>query len=308
MAESPTTNPSGDGFELKASKRRWWLLGGGIVVVLVAALLIVNATKSDAKGFGTTLQVAWDSNPQEEQIINYVAKEIAPDYGIKIVPKQFGDVNAQYRAVSDGTIPAAVSAQRWWMLSQNQELGLNLLPTDTYVFLWASGVYSLKYKSVEDLPQGAKVEIPQEPSVQSQQLGVMQELGLIKLDPKVSPLYARLKDVVENPKKLKITPIALNSQARVLKDFDATFSCQLCQQAGYGDKQIASVGLPSWYAVPVTIAADRKDDPNIKKLLQAFGDPRVQAWLEAAPPEFKQVVLPAPKKVELPENIAPPQS
>jgi D-methionine transport system substrate-binding protein len=251
--------------------------------------------------------VAWDSNPQEQEIIDYVAKNIAPDYGLKLVPREFGDANAEYRAIDEHAVPAAVSAQRWWMLTENQELGLHLLPTDTYVFLWASGVYSLKYKSLAELPDGAKVEIPQEPSTQAQQLGVMQDLGLIKLDPKVSPLYARLQDVVANPKHLKITGIALNSQARVLKDFDATFACQFCQQAGYGNKEIASVGLPSWYAVPVTIAADRKDDPNIKKLLKAFGDPRLQTWLEKAPPAFKQVVLPAPKKVVLPENTAPPK-
>jgi len=279
-----------------------------VVIAAVAVVVILNATKSDSKGFGTTLTVAWDSNPQEQQIIDYVAKNIAPDYGIKIVPREFGDVNAEYRAISDGEIPAAVSAQRWWMLTQNQELGLHLYPTDTYVFLWASGVYSLKYKSVDELPDGAKVEIPQEPSTQAQQLGVMQDLGLIKLDPKVSPLYATVKNIIANPKNLKITPIALNTQARVLKDFDATFSCQFCQQAGYGDKQIASVGLPSWYAVPVTIAEDHKDDPNVKKLLKAFGDPRLQQWLEQAPPEFKQVILPAPKKVVLPENTEPPEA
>jgi len=303
-----TDQSPGGGFELKRSRRLWWVLGAAVVVAAIVVVVVLNVTKSDDKGFGTTLTVAWDSNPQEEQIINYVAEHIAPDYGITIKAREFGDPNAEYRAIDDHTVPAAISAQRWWMLTQNQELGLNLLPTDTYVFLWASGVYSLKYKSLDELPDGAKVEIPQEPSTQAQQLGVMAQLGLIKLDPKVSPLYARIQDIVENPKNLKITPIALNSQARVLKDFDATFSCQFCQQAGYGDKQIASVGLPSWYSVPVTIAADRKDDPNIKKLLKAFGDPRLQEWLEQAPPEFKQVIVPVPDKVELPQNTTPPEA
>jgi D-methionine transport system substrate-binding protein len=299
---------AGGGFELRASRRRWWLLGGAVLVAAIAVVVVLNVTRSEAQGFGTRLEVAWDSNPQEEQIINYVAENIAPDYGIEIVPKQFGDINAEYRAIDDHTVPAAVSAQRWWMLTQNEELGLNLHPTDTYVFLWASGVYSLKHESIEELPDGAKVAVPQEPSTQAQQLGVMQELGLIELDPAVSPLYARVDHIVANPKDLEITPIALHSIARVLPDFDAAFSCSLCQQAGYGDKQIASVGLPSWYSVPVTIAADRRDDPNIKKLLQAFGDPRLQEWLEQAPPEFKQVVLPAPDEVELPENITPPEA
>jgi ABC-type metal ion transport system substrate-binding protein len=302
------SSPTQDGFELKRSRRGWWILGGAAFVVLIAVVVILNVTKSDAKSVGTRLEVAWDSNPQEEQIINYVAKNIAPDYGLTIVPREFGDANAEYRAIDEHAVPAAISAQRWWMLTQNQELGLNLLPTDTYVFLWASGIFSLKYKSVDDLPDGAKIEIPQEPSVQAQQLGVLASLGLVKLDPKVSPLYARLKDVIANPKHLKITPIALNSQARVLKDFDATFACQFCQQAGYGDKQIGSVGLPSWYSVPVTIAADRKDDPNIKKLLKAFGDPRLQTWLKNAPASFKQVVLPRPDKVVLPAITEAPKS
>jgi ABC-type metal ion transport system substrate-binding protein len=299
---------STDGFELKRSKRWLWITGAAAIVAAIAIVVILNATKSDAQSFGTTLDVAWDSNPQEQQIINYVAKNIAPDYGIKIRPREFGDPNAEYRAIDEHAVPAAISAQRWWMLTQNQELGLNLLPTDTYVFLWASGVYSLRYKSLDELPDGAKIEIPQEPSVQAQQLGVLKDLGLIELDPKVSPLYARIQDITENKKNFKITPIALNAQARVLKDFDATFACQFCQQAGYGDKQIASVALPSWYSVPVTVAADRKDDPNIKKLLKAFADPRLQAWLRKAPESFQQVIKPAPDKVVLPDNTTEPKN
>jgi D-methionine transport system substrate-binding protein len=292
----------GNNFELKRSRRWLWGLGAGVLVVAVVLAVVLNSTKSEATGFGKTLTVAWDFNPQEQQIINYVAKEIAPDYGIKIVPREFGDVNAEYRAIDNHEIPAAVSAQRWWMLTQNKELGLHLYPTDTYVFLWASGVYSLKHKNLDELPDGAKVEIPQEPSTQAQQLGVMQDLGLIKLNPKVSPLFATTKDIVSNPRNLKITRIALNSQARVLRDFDVSFACQLCQEAGYGDKQIASVPLPSYYSVPVTVAADRRNDPNIQKLLKAFGDPRVQAWLKAAPASFKQVIVPRPDKVVLPKT------
>jgi ABC-type metal ion transport system substrate-binding protein len=299
MSETPPI--LGNKLELKRSRR--WLWGAGVAIVVAAVVLVVvlNATKSTAASFGTTLKVAWDSNPQEEEIINYVAKDIAPDYGIKIVPVEFGDINAEYQAIDSDEIPAAVSAQRYWMLTENAALGLHLDPTNTYVFLWASGVYSLKYKSLSQIPVGASVEIPQEPSTQAQQLGVMQDLGLIKLDPKVSPLSATTQNIIANPRKLKITAIALNTQARVLPDFAATFACQLCQEAGYGKDQIASVPLPSYYSVPVTIAANRSNDPNIKKLLKAFGDPRVQAWLRNAPPAFKQVVVPAPAKVVLPK-------
>lgn len=292
-------------FELKRRPKWWWGLGLGVIVVaIIVVVLLVNTGSSSSATFGKTLTVAWDNNPQEQEIIDYVATNIAPKYGIKIKPVEYGDVNAEYRAISAHEVAAAVSAQRWWMLTESQGLGLHpaLYPTNAYVFLWASGVYSLKYKSLSQIPDGASVEIPQEPSTQAQQLGVMQDLGLIKLNPKVNPLDEQANDIVANYKHLKITQIALSTMARVLPDFAAAFSCQNCQQAGYGGDEIASVPLPSTYSVPVTIAADETSNPNLKKLEQAFTSPVLQNWLRNAPASFKQVVEPAPAHVVQPAN------
>ena len=64
------------GFELKRSRRPWWIAGGVIVAAIVVLVIALNATSSGPKGFGKTITVAWDSNPQEQQIINYVAKTL----------------------------------------------------------------------------------------------------------------------------------------------------------------------------------------------------------------------------------------
>lgn len=299
---SDGTPLQGGQFELKRSRRPLWLgLGAIVVAAIVVVVILLSTGSSTAAAFGPDLKIAWDTNPQEQEIINYVNKNIAPSYGIKLTPVEFGDANTEYRSISDHAVAGALSAQRWWMLTESQGLGLKpaLDPTNAYAFLWASGVYSLKYKSLSQIPDGATVEIPQEPSTQAQQLGVMQDLHLIKLNPKVSSLDEQVDDIVSNPKHLKIEQIALNSMARVLPDFAAAFSCNSCQEAGYGKDEIASVPLPATYAVPLTIASDESNNPWLKKAEEAFSSPKLQVWLRQAPPAFKQVVEPAPTQAQV---------
>ena len=289
-------SPTAGGFNIRRRKRWPWIAGAVALVVIVAGVIVGISQKGSSNAatlFGPTLKIGYaTSTPAEKAVIEYIDKEIAPDYGIHLKAIGYGDGDTLYRAVDEHKIAGQFSAHRYWTAEVNDRLGTHNFATDAEVFTWVGSVYSAKYHKLTDIPDGAKVSVPQEPSVQAQQLEVIANLGFIKLNPKVDPLFVTLKDVVSNPHHWKLTPIGLDSQARVYKDFDVTFG----GGEGVDPKAlIENVPLPRPYSPPLTIAEDTRTNPWIVKLYKAFKDPRIQTWLKSSDGQrYKTVIAPVP--------------
>ena len=65
------------------------------------------------------------------------------------------------------------------------------------------GVYSKKYKSIEELPEGAEILMSNSVADHGRVLAMLESKGLIKLAEDVDKTKAEVKDIVENPKNLK---------------------------------------------------------------------------------------------------------
>ncbi|GAA0302008.1 D-methionine transport system substrate-binding protein [Gracilibacillus halotolerans] len=65
------------------------------------------------------------------------------------------------------------------------------------------GIYSTKYDSLEDLPDGANILISSNFPDHGRILSLFQEQGLITLKDGVDPLVAQIDDIEENPKNLE---------------------------------------------------------------------------------------------------------
>ncbi|MGX5145503.1 MetQ/NlpA family ABC transporter substrate-binding protein, partial [Enterobacter hormaechei] len=68
------------------------------------------------------------------------------------------------------------------------------------------GIYSKKYKSLKDLPEGGKIIMRDAVSEEGRILSIFEKEGVIKLKPGIDKVTARISDIVENPKKLQFTP------------------------------------------------------------------------------------------------------
>jgi len=275
---------------------RWqWVAAVGGAVVLVVAIVAALTLRDggDSKEFTSSLKIAYaTSTPAQKAIIEYVNKEIAPDYGISLEAVGYGDGDAVYRSVDEHETAGHFTAHRYWTEEVNKKLGTHNFATDAEIYTWVGAVYSAKFRNLADIPDGAAVSIPQEPSVQAQQLQVLANLGFITLNQSVDPLFVSLKDVTSNPRNWKLTPIELSSQPRVYQDFDVTFG------GGEGVDPswlITNVPLPRPYSPPLTVANDRRTDPNIVKLYDALKDARLQQWLRSGDgQQFNTVIAPVP--------------
>ncbi|WP_040224645.1 MetQ/NlpA family ABC transporter substrate-binding protein [Bhargavaea cecembensis] len=65
------------------------------------------------------------------------------------------------------------------------------------------GVYSKKYKSLDELPEGATILISNSVADHGRVLAMLETEGLIKLDEKVDKTEAEVKDITDNPKNLQ---------------------------------------------------------------------------------------------------------
>lgn len=280
-------------------RRRWpFLVIGAVVVAAVVAVFVVartNGTASPNETAGATLDVVYlDSNPAEKLIIEYIAENIAPDYGVKVGAVGLGDSTQINQAISDGRYAGTIFQHRHWLqqvLDANP--GFREEAATGPFFHWVFGVWSDKYKTPQDLPDGASVSLPADPANNAQAIWYLAQAGLVTLRPDADITALTQKDIVDNPKKLKFTMLDLGAQPRALRDLDAIVGyAESFLAAGVPeDKLIFAPTSPDEFASVLTVGSDYVDTENIQNLIKAFEDPRVQTYI-ANDPEVKKLALP----------------
>jgi len=286
-------------FELKKKKTWPWQVAI-VAIVLIAGLgWYFTAQQRHSVTFGTTLKVHFEpAMAGEQRLIEYVAQNIAPDYGIKLEAVGLQDPVQADRAVAEGQYAATIYQHQWW-LKQVVDANKFELTSTLPVFQWAFGIYSDRYKTIADLPQGAEIVVPNDGANQGQALWLLQRIGLIGLDPAVEPRTAKLKDIKENPHKFNFKELDLLTMPRALNSVDAAIGYVSQFDAGKvsRDKGILFPPAPQTFSSQLVIGTPYLNDENIIKLKKAFADPRVQQWLkETTDPLVQGVLVPVSDK------------
>lgn len=289
------------GFEIKKRKRWPWIVGSAAVVVALATAIvipIVNPTKSPNEIDGATLIVVTaEGNAAEQALVQFVADEVAPKYGIKVAFKGLADSTTLNRAVSEGEVAGTVYQHKLWL---NQVLESNpdfVEEAATPVFRWGFGIFSDKYTDVNQIPDGGKVSLYSDPANEAQGLWLLERAGLITLKDGINKWQATVEDVATNPKNLEFVLLDFAAQSRALPDLAAA--------VGYTEYYLAAKvpveylifapAAPDEFAGQLTIGSKYKNTANIKNLVAAFKDPAVQEFL-ATNPKVKNILLPLDAK------------
>lgn len=289
---------SSHGFTLQ--KRRTWpfIAIAVALVVAVAAYFFVfrsNGTQSANETAGATLQVVYlDSNPAEKAIIDYIGEHVASDYDVNVAAVGLGDSTQINSAINDGRYAGTIFQHRHWLqqvLDANP--GFKEQAATGPFFHWVFGIWSDKYKSVQDLPDGATVSLLADPANNAQGIWYLAQAGLITLRPDADVTALTQKDIATNPKNLKFTLLDFGAQPRALPDLDAIVGyAESFLAAGVPeDKLIFAPKSPDEFASVLTVGSNYVDTQNIQNLIKAFKDPRVQTFIENDP-EVKKLALP----------------
>jgi D-methionine transport system substrate-binding protein len=299
MANSLPDKNGSRGFAVRR-RRRWpWLVGGVAAVAIIAGGVVAlrtAGTTSTIEEPGAVLKVAYfDSDSAEQALIGYVSQTLAPAHGIKVEGVSIGDSTQINRAVSQGQIAGTVFQHRFWL---GQVLAANPSfkeePGTGPIFHWVFGVWSQKYAHLADIPDGASISLPADPANEAQALWLLENAGLIKIKDGVQRWTAGLADIQSNPHSFHWVLLDLGAQPRGLQSLDAAVGyAESFLSAKLPEKDlIYSPRSPDQFASVLTVGSRFKNSDNIRKLIETFEDPLLQAFI-ATDPRTKPMIQPA---------------
>ncbi|OTA29554.1 metal ABC transporter substrate-binding protein [Alloscardovia macacae] len=185
------------------------------------------ASKTDDK----TITVAASPTPHAE-ILNKAVKSIVEKDGYKLVVKEFTDYVQPNTATEDGEVDANYYQHKPYLDNFNKEKGTHLVSVEG-VHFEPFGLYPGKTASLDALPDGATVAVPNDATNEARTLLLLQSAGLIELkDPQ--DINATPKDITSNPKNLQFKELEAAVVPTVIKDVDiAALNGNYAIQAGF---------------------------------------------------------------------------
>ena len=252
------------------------------------ALAITAAFSAGAMAQDKPIKVGVTGGPHA-QIFEQV-KKVAEKDGLKIQVIEFSDYVQPNAALAAGDLDANSYQHKPYLDAQIADRGYKFAAVG-YTVNFPIGLYSKKVKKLEDLKEGAKFGIPNDPTNGGRVLLVLQDKGLIKLRDGAG-LKATPLDVVDNPKRLKFVEVEAAQLPRTLDDLDAAaVNTNYAIPAGLqpGRDSIAQEGAKSPYVNLIAVREQDKDKPWVARLVKAYQSDEVRRFVQA---EFKGAVVP----------------
>ncbi|UPQ86533.1 MetQ/NlpA family ABC transporter substrate-binding protein [Ignavigranum ruoffiae] len=187
------------------------------VLVLLATVFQLDQVALAAGEFeGEQAKVGVVSD-NELAVWEFVADK-AKEEGIDLEIVQFTDYVQPNEALANGSLDLNAFQHTAFLNDWNKANDGELEPIGlTYVS--PMGAYSQKIKKLEELPEGAKIAIPNDPTNGGRALLLLQSAGLIKVD-EAAGVLATVDDVTENPKNLEFEELDAAQVAISLADVD----------------------------------------------------------------------------------------
>ena len=202
------------GFDALRLSRR-----AGLAAILASAVAVFGlmATATPSFAADKTIKVGIMSG-EDEDVWRVVTTEAAKK-GLKIETVVFNDYTQPNEALERGEVDANAFQHQPYLDNQVKQHGYHIVRVG-YTGVWPIGLYTKKYKAVAELPKGAVIGVPNDPSNEGRALRVLQTEGVIKLKAGTG-ILATTADIVENPRNVEIKELDAGIVGRSIDDLDA---------------------------------------------------------------------------------------
>ncbi len=239
----------------------------------------VSANKEDT-------QLIVGSTGSDAEIWEFIAQsDAAKNAGLTIEVREITGGPITNQATVDGDVDANAFQSIGYLESFNSESPEKLAPiAATYVE--PMGIYSDKYETLEEIPEGATVALADNPSNTTRGLRLLETAGLITLKDDFDDGVGTPGDVTDNPKNLQFTLIDDLTGPRVLPDVDvALISNTVALEGGLNVLQDSLFHEEADTALRQTVNVlavreDRKNEEALIKLGELYHDEEVQKYIE----------------------------
>ena len=233
-------------------------------------------------------------------------EDLAAEAGLDVELVNFTDYAQPNPIVTEGGLDLNQFQHLLYLANYNESAGADLVPIGS-TFIYQLGLYTTQgYASPEDLPDGAKVAIPNDPTNQARALLVLQSAGLIELVDGGNALSTPA-EVDTEASRVEVVPVDANQTAIQVETLDAAIiNNNFAADAGIDpttaiwsdleDPEVARPYLNVWAA-----RAEDADDPDYATLVEIYQSDAVSGQIEEenAGTASRQVIDPAELATDL---------
>ena len=250
-----------------------------LVGVLAFAIAGCGTNTNQSSQAPKEIKIGATSGPHA-QVAEAVAKE-AKKQGIDLKVVEFSDYVTPDKALADGDIQLNAYQHVPFMENFNKQNGSKLVAIGKTI-LMPMGLYSNSVHSAADVPEGAIVAIPNDPTNGGRGLALLAKAGLITLKDGVG-FKATVADITSNPKNLQIQELEAAQLPRSLDDVVvAAIPMNYVQSAGLNVEKQGFFLEPKDEPLAVMILAVRdqdKDNETYKKIADIYKSDAIKQFI-----------------------------
>ncbi len=273
-------------------KKLSFILVLGLTLLLAACGGSDEGSKSGDKE--KTIKIGASNVPHAE--ILEKAEPILAEKGIKLEVEVFTDYVMPNKALEDGSIDANYFQHIPYFEGQMKDNGYDFANAGG-IHIEPIGVYSKKYDSLDDLPNGASIIMSSSVADHGRMLSMLETEGLIKLKEGIDKTAATVDDIAENPKNLKFkTDIEAPMLTQVYNNDEGDAVLINSNYAIEADLVPAedAIALESAennpYVNIIAVRSEDKDKEEIKTLVEVLHSKEIQDFINE---EYKGSVIPS---------------
>lgn len=252
-----------------------------------------TASSAGASGAATNLSIKVGASPvPHAEILQFVKDNLAAKAGLQIEIVTFTDYVQPNIALNDKQIDANFFQHVPYMEEFGKQRGIDMVAVAS-VHIEPLGIYSRKVQSLNEVPNGAVVAIPNDPTNGGRALQLLAANGLLTLKEGVGT-NATVRDITDNPKQLEITELEAAQLPRALDDatisvINMNYALEANLKPGT-DALALEKGEGNPYANVLAVLKGRENDPNVQALAKLLTSPEVKQFIQE---KYQGAVVPA---------------
>ena len=242
-----------------------------------------EAPAEDTAAETVTLKVAASPTPHAEILAQVV--DVLAEQGIELVVTEYGDYVVPNTAVEEGAEDANFFQHAPYLESFNAENGTHLVSVAP-IHYEPMGIYPGMTASLEELPDGATIAVPNDVTNEARALQLLAAQGLIEIDPAAGQ-NATPNDITSNPKNLQFKEMEAAMLPQIVGEVDlAIINSNFALQGGLNpaEDSLASEDAASeaaqTFANIIVVKEGNEENAAVLALIEALQSDAVREFIE----------------------------
>ena len=237
-------------------------------------------TSTGADGEKTTLTYSRSQGPYSE-LFEAAVVPILEEKGYEVKGVDFSDLLNADIALNDGDVDVNVEQHTAYLEDFNAKNGGDLVPISPTPTVPA-GIYSENHETLDEVPDGATVAVPNDASNRARAYLLLQKIGWIEVDESADFASLSEANVTSNPHNLQFTEMKSLSIPAVAQDFDYIV---ITGSIVYNAKIDPATALETedildHLILQVVVKEENKDSQWAKDIVEAYHSDEFKQYME----------------------------